>query len=152
MTDKRTDRPADYISVPVNFADDIKVKPFIRKFGSEGYAFCLKMLCFLASQTGFEYSASKDDLEDLCDYMDMDEAQFKKMWKFATDKGLFHIVIISGASYFRSEYLEDRLLDQLLKKRNRNANSMRNSRGSKKPVKKKKKKEELDPQGNPIVD
>ena len=147
MTQKRTDRSADYISVPVNFADDIKIRPFIRKFGNDGYAFCLKMLSFLASQTGFEYEANEESLEEVADYLDMTDKEFKELWNFALKKNLFQIENIDGDDYFRSSYLEDRLLDQLLKKRSRNKRNMRSARDN---SPKKEKKIELDPQGNPI--
>ena len=151
MTKKRTDRSADYISLPVNFADDIKIKPFIRQFGDKGLAFCIKMLSFIASQTGFEYEANSDSLEEVADYLDMTDKDFKELWNFALKKNLFQIVKIDGSDYFRSAYLEDKLLDQLLKKRNRNKRNMREARSSK-PLKKNNgtTRIELDPQGNPI--
>lgn len=149
MTEKRTDRNAEYISIPVNFVDDIKIKPFVRKFGDAGVSFCLKMFCFLASQTGFEYEATKESLSEVADYLGMDDKDFMKLWKYATqEKKLFQIVDIDGTDHFRSEYLEEKLLDQLLKKRNRNKRNMRNARKS--DEKKPEKKIELDPRGNPI--
>lgn len=120
----RNHRPATYISLPTDFSNNLKVRAIVRKFGNDGFNFCIQMCLLLASEKGFEYEATKESYEDMADTFGYEYKEFKNMMDYAIqEKKLFQTYKFdNGKCYIRCQYLEDVMLDKLISMRNRKKN------------------------------
>ncbi len=134
MAERRSSRPAEYLSLPVNFEDHILMKPIVRGFGDQGLIFALKMCCFLAEQRGFEYEYTETTIKDIADYFEYREQDFRNLFSFAVEKRFFTIEEIEGQEYFRCRFLEEVLLERLFRQRLQKSDYSNRQKEEKKPT------------------
>lgn len=131
MSEKRSNRPAEYLSLPVKFDEHILLKPIVRELGDRGLMFAIKMCCFLAQQRGFEYEHNKDALKDIAEYFEYKEKDFNKLFEFAVSRRFFTIEFIEEKEYFRCRFLEEVLLNRLFKRRDQKLSSKKKQKDTK---------------------
>lgn len=116
----RNYRPAEYISLPVTFFTQAEVSVMTHEFGVDGYAFCVRVCCYLAMQQGWEVRATPETFKAMSKEFKLSNKKFKTMMDFAVKDLKWLKVLKRGKDfYIRCPYLEEVMLLQLIKVRER---------------------------------
>jgi len=128
---ERKNKAADYLSHPVDLRNHIKLKPFRRKFGSDGFMFCMGWAEVLAAQEGWEIEYDHFLSEDMSEDFGIDHDLYLEIMKFALEKGWLIEEEKDESKYIRSKFVETVMLERLNKKRAYNRDYQNSKRETK---------------------